>query len=263
MRWEFPGDIGKIYTNETEYTMGSFGELKNRQGERIDYTESAGDKYENTVVVIGHGVTGNKDRPFLVALGEGLADRGMTNIRISFTGNGDSEGRFEDCHISKEVEDLGSVLDQLGDRRVIYIGHSMGGAVGVIRASQDNRIKALVSVAGMVHTKQFAEIEFGGEEPGKGFMWEEESCPLSQAFMDDLRTIKSLESKGSEISVPWLLIHGTEDDVVPIGDSEDILRNAGENADLIKVRGANHVFAEPHTAELVKHVGDWLERILA
>ena len=77
-------------------------------------------------------------------------------------------------------------------RQIAYIGHSMGGAVGVRRASSDSRISSLVSLAGMVHTEEFARREFGEETPDAGCMWEEESCPLSSTFMNDMAAIRSV-----------------------------------------------------------------------
>ena len=145
-----------------------FGEIKNIHGERIDHTFHQGDAKSKNLVLLGHGVTGNKDRPFLVTLAEALAAAGLNTLRFSFTGNGASGGRFADATISKEVADLGSVLDACAGRKVCYIGHSMGGAVGVLRASQDPRIRWLVSLAGMVRTAAFAQREFGTVKPGAG-----------------------------------------------------------------------------------------------
>src|SRR5262245_42027044 len=138
-----------------------FTEIRNAQGERIDFTYHHGRQGAPEIVVVGHGVTGNKDRPFVVALGEGLAKAGIPAIRISFSGNGASGGKFTECTVSKEVEDLAAVFDSIKDHAIYYIGHSMGGAVGVLRAARDSRIKRLVSLAGMVDTKGFAQREFG------------------------------------------------------------------------------------------------------
>ncbi|MEP7153490.1 MAG: alpha/beta hydrolase, partial [Nitrospira sp.] len=82
-----------------------FGTIRNMEGEKIDYTFHRGDEGRKVIVVLGHGVTGNKDRPFIVALAEALSHDGIPTLRMSFSGNGDSEGRFEDSTISKEVED--------------------------------------------------------------------------------------------------------------------------------------------------------------
>jgi len=235
------------------------GEIRNQQGERIDYTLHQGAPGSKSVVVLGHGVTGNKDRPFVVALAEALEKAGLNALRISFSGNGASEGKFTDSHISKEVADLGSVLDALAGWHIGYIGHSMGGAVGVIRASTDARIRFLVSLAGMVTTKAFAEREFGMVTPDKGNMWDDETCPLSQAYMDDLRKLDTLVNHAPLIKVPWLLVHGTEDDVVFPLDSLDIFAQANQPVSLLQIKGSNHVFAGAHTVQMTEPVTSWVK----
>jgi pimeloyl-ACP methyl ester carboxylesterase len=235
-----------------------FGDIHNGSGEQLDYTFHQGAAESKDIVVIGHGVTGNKDRPFVVALAEGLAAAGINALRFSFAGNGASGGKFVDSTISKEVEDLGAVLDALAGWRVCFVGHSMGGAVGVLRASSDPRIKFLVSLAGMVHTQEFAMREFGDVIPDRGDMWEDEDCPLSQRYMDDMKAIDTVVEKGAAIAVPWLLVHGTEDDVVPLDDSQDILAKAGNSAELVVLDGAGHVFSD-HVNEMVESVVGWIK----
>ena len=236
-----------------------FGDIRNSHGESLDYSFHQGEADSKHIVVLGHGVTGNKDRPFVVALAGGLAAAGIAVLRFSFSGNGGSEGRFIDSTISKEVEDLGSVLDALSDYSVCYAGHSMGGAVGVLRASQDKRIDMLVSLAGMVHTKTFAQTEFGDVTPDEGFMWDKPDCPLSSTYMDDMTQIDSVVDRGSRITVPWLILHGTEDDVVPIGESREIFENANEPKELIELEGADHVFSDESTSVMVTKVLNWVE----
>ena len=135
----------------------------------------------------------------------------------------------------------------------------MGGAVGVMRASTDERIRYLVSLAGMVDTKGFANREFGDITPGNGFMWDEPNCPLSQIYMDDMVKIGSVINLASRIKVPWLLVHGTKDDVVPIQDSLDIFTKANEPKMLVEIDGSNHVFADEYAFSMVKKVTTWIE----
>jgi alpha/beta superfamily hydrolase len=234
------------------------GEIRNVAGELLDYTLHPGSDTNRQVVIIGHGVTGNKDRPLIVALAENLSAHGIHALRFSFSGNGNSEGRFEESCISKEVEDLSCVLDALNDCEIAYAGHSMGAAVGVLRASMDNRIQKLISLAGMVHTKAFAEREFGGETPGAGLMWEKPECPLSSAYMNDMATISSVQHLASSIHVPWLLVHGTEDDVVPLQDSLDVQSNQ-PSAELFRIEGADHIFEGEPTRLMVDKVTQWLK----
>ena len=95
--------------------------------------------------------------------------------------------------------------------------------------------------------------------PGEGLMWDDEDCPLSQSFMDDLVGINTLLGKGELIKVPWLLVHGTEDDVVLIDDTNEIYEKAGEQRSKLIIDGADHVFSEPeHMKKMVDGVLEWL-----
>ena len=238
--------------------------ITNSQGETLDYTFHDPGNQPRDLLIIGHGVTGNKDRPFVVALAEAVANEGMAVLRFSFAGNGASGGDFRDCTISKEVEDLNAVVTAAVNNgyRVTYAGHSMGGAVGVLAASSDDRIRHLISLAGMVNTKDFYDREFGEEKPDEGCMWEEPSCPLSSTYRNDMYDIGSVASKASEIKVPWLLVHGDADDVVPIEDSREIFALATEPKKIIEIPGANHVFSEAGLAPMSEAVIAWIGETL-
>lgn len=237
-------------------------EFRNRQGEKLDTAFHPGNR-DGVLVLLGHGVTGNKDRPLLVNLAEGLAGRGWPCLRLSWSGNGGSEGDFRESNISKESRDLRDVLDALPPRlKIAYIGHSMGGAVGVMTTSGDDRIRVLVTMAGMIRTEDFCEREFGDVVPDKGFMWDEPGCPLSQKYVDDLGAIGDLFDEVGQINVPWLLLHGTADDVVLIEDSRDAYDTAEEPKRLVEIKGAGHSFDEKSYPQVIQEVGDWLDEYL-
>ena len=229
-------------------------EILNRHDERIDHTFHPGTRAD-ALVILGHGVTGNKDRPLLVAVAAGLAERGWPCLRISYTGNGDSEGRFEDSCISKEIADLQAVLDAVpNDVKVAYVGHSMGGAVGVLTAARDMRICTLVSLAGMTHTADFAHREFGTVTPGAGFMWEDENCPLSETYIEDMKFVGSTLSAAEAVTQPWLLIHGDADDLVPIQDGRDAFDAATCEKRWLEITGAGHSFGDISYPEIVEAI---------
>ncbi len=242
--------------------------IKNHVGETLDYTFAPGidsKKKDGCLIVFGHGVTGNKDRPVIVDTANALNQEGFDTLRFSFSGNGDSQGDFRDATISKEVGDLQAVIDAVAVdyTKIVYAGHSMGGAVGVLQAVKDSRIKALISIAGMIDTKAFALREFGEVIPDKGVMWEDEDCPLSSAFMTDLcETIGNLEASIAHINIPWLLLHGNADDVVMAKDTETVRSVKGKAVDVVMVEGADHSFNDPgHKSEMIQAVKKWVRRI--
>lgn len=237
-------------------------EILNSSKETLDY-EFHGDPSDTSLLaIIGHGVTGNKDRPWAVGLAEALEEAGINALRFSFAGNGDSEGSFGDCTVSKEIKDLKAVVNAAEDEgyhRICYIGHSMGGAVGVLSASKDERIELLISLAGMVYTKKFCETEFGDQKPGKGCMWEDEECPLSQAFVDDMNQIDNVLDRTEKIEVPWLIVHGDADDVVPVEESQEIYAAAYEPKELVILPGVDHVFSDDGLPLMIEAVVSWLK----
>ncbi|MAG64184.1 MAG: alpha/beta fold hydrolase [Planctomycetota bacterium] len=223
-------------------------EIHNESGERLDHVFTPGQEdtqaADRKVVVIGHGVTSHHDRPYLTHLCDALSAAGLASLRFSFSGNGESEGRFVDSCISKEVADLGAVIDALEGWRVAYMGHSMGGAVGVMRAAADERIDALVSLAGMTEVHGFMQRHFGHLTPGEDCMLEREHAHLSESFLEDAREIQTTLPQASQISVPWLLVHGTEDELVPFEDSVRCAQACPQNAQLAPIEGADHCFTD-------------------
>ena len=72
----------------------------------------------------------------------------------------------------------------------------------------------------------------------------------------------TLVEKGSAIDVPWLLVHGTEDDVVLIKDTHDIFEKANEPKQKLVIEGCDHVFSEDeHRAAMVDGVVDWVKAL--
>lgn len=244
-------------------------DIRNAQGERIDAvwrpasrTRSlAIDEPPPVLVVIGHGVTSHWDRPWQTGLSAALGAAGLDSLLISFAGNGASEGRFEDVTPTKEAADLGSVLDALqswGVQRLAYVGHSMGGAVGVLRASIDPRIEAMVSLAGMFHVHDFMERQFGHLVPGEGLMLDKPGCVWNLTLAHDAMRIGSLRTQAALVRVPWLLVHGDADQLVPLQDSIDAQRAAGAGPELVVLPGVDHRFTDA-VADMNSAVVSWLE----
>ncbi|MDF1756601.1 MAG: alpha/beta fold hydrolase [Verrucomicrobiales bacterium] len=235
--------------------------ITNSSKEKLDY-EFHGDPTDTSLlVIIGHGVTGNKDRPWAIGLAEAVAEAGFGALRFSFSGNGKSEGDFKKSTITKEMKDLKAIVnaaEEAGYHKICYVGHSMGAAVGVLSAVRDDRIELLISLAGMVDTKRFCEAEFGDVTPEKGHMWDDENCPLSQEFVDDLMKIKSVLGKTEKIEIPWLIIHGDADDVVPVEEGREIFAKCYEPKHYVEIEGGDHVFSGDALDQMSNAVVEWL-----
>ncbi len=235
--------------------------ITNSSKEKLDY-EFHGDPTDTSLlVIIGHGVTGNKDRPWAVGLAEAVSGAGYGSLRFSFSGNGKSEGDFRRSTISKEIKDLRAIVsaaEDAGYHKICYAGHSMGAAVGVLAAARDERIELLISLAGMVDTRRFYETEFGDVEPDKGFMWDDPACPLSREFAEDMLKIGSVIDKTEKIEVPWLIVHGDADDLVPVDEGRQIYERAYEPKHFVEIPNCDHVFSGDGLKPMTDAVSEWL-----
>ncbi len=92
-------------------------------------------------------------------------------------------------------------------------------------------------------------------------MWDEEDCPLSSAFVDDLTRLNTLLPLGAQIDIPWLLVHGDKDDVVPIQESREIFNSTACKQELIELSDSNHVFADDALPEMIQAVTQWMQRL--
>lgn len=232
--------------------------LVNTRGQRLAATWIDVPTSSEAIVVVGHGLTSDRTRPWSVALSDALADRGLPSVRLAFAGNGHSDGAFEDSCVSSQVDDLGVVLDRLEGRPIVYIGHSMGATVGVLRAASDPRITTLVSLAGLVHTAEFFHRMFGHLNPGD-LLLDKPGKPLAPRLRDELLAVDTVLPAASEITVPWLLVHGTADDVVPVDHSRDVHRAHPDSTELIELDSVDHSFTGPGVARVAQTVGDWLQ----
>jgi hypothetical protein len=230
--------------------------LRNAQGERLATTFVPGRAGDRELVVIGHGLTSDKDRPWSEGLSRRLQQAGIASLRLAFSGNGDSEGRFEDSNITKEVADLRAVLAALPEWRTAYVGHSLGGAVGVVCAAGDPRLRALVTLAAVTHCAEWVEHLFGRLAFGSPLL-DKPRCPYGPALKADLLAIGSTAEYAPQVAVPWLIVHGTQDEVVPIEHSLDLCAAARE-AQLVRLEGVDHSFTGAGLDAMLAAVVPWL-----
>ena len=141
---------------------------KEEQIRKVNFYNSKNQKlvgilHENNkknIVIICHGITGCKNHNFIPLLSNFLEKNNFSILRFDFTGNGDSEGKINDGNYTQEIDDLGKAIDfvkNLGYKKISLIGHSMGGAVSILRTSKDSRINNLISIVSPGKSSRFRE----------------------------------------------------------------------------------------------------------
>ena len=148
-------------------------------------------------------------------------------------------------------------FDAFPGRRIGYVGHSQGGAVGLLAATSDERLRFFVSLAGMVHTREFAERMFGHLRPGE-LMLDKPGRVFGAKYMDEMRELDTLVESATRVRIPWLLVHGDADDVVPLVHATDVHAASEGRAELQVIAGAGHSFLDEELPQMLAIAVPWI-----
>ena len=225
------------------------------------------------VVIFAHGFKGFKDWGHFNKVMEHFVEQGFGFVKFNFSHNGGTKEQpidfpdleaFGNNNYSKELDDLKTVVDwitndislppkEINKEEIYLIGHSRGGGISVIAASEDQRIKKLVTwaaVADLINRVSPQELAYWEKE---GVIYVEnartqQQMPMYYQFAEDTLKHKerlTIERAAKTIDFPHLIIHGTNDQAVPLSEANN-LAQWNPNADLFIIEGADHVFGARH-----------------
>jgi len=225
------------------------------EGQRISGILHLPDEKNPPCVIASHGLLSSKNSEKYIALGERISREGMAMLRFDFRGMGESGGSEQDNTISKKVADLNAGVDfvrsypGLGNR-VGLMGSSLGGFVSLIRASGDKEIHAVVTWAAPIHLDDLRTKNHGEDYP----------LPPDVFFEDLLRhRLVPLLPKVSHC----LVIHGEEDELVPLDQALGILTHLRVPKELHVIGGADHRLTHPaHRQRAIDLTADWFKKYL-
>jgi acetyl esterase/lipase len=158
------------------------------------------------------------------------------NIEYRRVGNagGGWPGSFEDVTAGYQFLKQLAGKYPIDSQHIIVLGHSAGGQLALALAAHPNSMHAVVSLAGVVdlqrawdlHLSNDAVAEFLGGPPESVAEHYHEASPVQL-----------------DIHCKQLLIHGNEDDIVPVAMSRDYAKRKQqkkENVTLLEIRKAGH-----------------------
>jgi pimeloyl-ACP methyl ester carboxylesterase len=160
------------------------------------------------------------------------------------------------------VQDLRRVVDALsaGDLEVAVpsrlglLGHSRGGGIAILCAAEDPRVRALVTWAAISTVDRWTSAQRAawraeGVQPVKNTRTGQ-ILPQYPDVLDDVERNQSsldIERAAAGMTVPWLLVHGREDEGVPLLEGERLAAVAPPGRTrFLPIDGAGHTFGAVH-----------------
>ena len=240
------------------------------------------------LVIFAHGYKGYKDWGAWNLMAQKFAEAGFFFVKFNFSHNGTTVEKptdfadleaFGQNNFSKEMSDYDEVLnyfcnhDKVDSEKIAIIGHSRGGGISVIKAFEDDRVKRLISLAGVSNFKyRFPTKDRFEEWKNSGVMYSEnkrthQQMPHYFQFFEDFERNEQrfdIQHAAQHLVKPFLIIQGTDDDAVK--DKEAFLLNEWcKTSELLVLENANHVFGakEPWTEnQLPNHLQEATSAII-
>lgn len=185
------------------------------------------------VILHGWGGTGAD----LLPLAPGLHELGMHSVFLDARTHGLSDDE-DFMSMPRFAEDLETALAWLGDRDDVttigVIGHSVGAAAAILAASRNPNIDAVVAVSSFAHPEELMWRAIPYPAPVKWTMLRMIRQMIGVSF-DDIAP----RNRIADVRAPVLLVHGEDDDVIPVDDAYSIHENLPSSR-LIIVPGGKH-----------------------
>ncbi|WP_312207547.1 alpha/beta hydrolase family protein [Epilithonimonas hominis] len=216
------------------------------------------------LIIFVHGYKGYKDWGAWELLGEKFANAGFYFVKFNMSHNGttlenlnnltDLES-FANNNFSRELADLEVVINhfktqkEVDSNHIILIGHSRGGGVSVIKASENKNITKLITLASISTLDRFPKNEAFENWKKDGVYYIEHARTKQQLphyfqFFEDYENNKErfdVEKACRNLTIPSLFIHGSADEAVESKHSEN-LHHWTKDSQFKIIENANHTF---------------------
>lgn len=226
-----------------------------------------------SIVIFCHGYKGFKDWGAWNLMAESIAKADVCFVKFNFSHNGgtvDNPIDFPDLeafgnnNYSKELDDVNDVIswietyfkniDNVNTNAINLIGHSRGGGIAILKASEDDRIKKLITLASVSdfgsRTATIGDLK-EWKETGVKFVLNgrtKQKMPHYYQFYTDFKaneTRLDINSAAIKLKIPYLIIHGNNDTSISINEAEN-LHQWNPKSEFKIINGADHVFNTKH-----------------
>ena len=234
------------------------------------------DKQLKPIVIFCHGYKGFKDWGAWNLVAEEFAKQHLIFAKFNFSHNGGTVKQpidftdlesFGKNNYSIELDDLETVIDwlisnietkdNLDVKNITLIGHSRGGGIVTIKASEDNRVAKVISWAGVsdfgIRFPKDKELE-NWKEKGISYVVNgrtKQKMPHLYQFYKNFKENEArltIKTAAEKMSIPHLIAHGTSDTSVPFFEAKNI-HKWNPKSILLQVKNADHVFGCKHPWE--------------
>lgn len=190
------------------------------------------------------------------------AQPGWRVVAGCLRGVGNSSGDFSLCGWLEDLHALVDLAVSLAAGGGVWlVGFGVGGALALCEAAKDDRVKGVACLGAPATFADWAvdPQSMLGAARRVGVVRDQRFPPSLPAWSAEFNELRPTEAAASLANRPVLLIHGAEDDDVPVADARLLADAVGPSAEIFVLNGAGHrLRADPRAIALL---AGWLERL--
>jgi dipeptidyl aminopeptidase/acylaminoacyl peptidase len=195
-------------------------------------------------IIFIHGHASN--RSHYLSRAEIFAEEGYGMLFMELRNNGTSDGEFTTMGLLG-AQDVQAAFDFLIEQsnvnaeRIALYGHSMGGATAIMAFRDIPQARVLISEAAYSSLNDNIHARIVRDLPLPPFVFPQLIVGFAGMFTgEDLFDVRPIDAIQELNGRPVLLIHGTNDGVVPFINGERLFAAAQEPKEFWIIDGANH-----------------------
>ena len=236
----------------------------------MDVYLPAGRSDTTRVIILVHGGSwAEGDKEDLTEFAVYYRDKGFAVVNMNYRLVGTPEHNIHPAQQNDIDSAVRLITSKALDWRVSrdrfgLVGASAGAHLALLYTyanNASNKIKTVVSLAGPTNFTDTEEVKDSQKFAVQRFMGLEFNASNLQSYIN-----ASPISKVNSLSKPTLLIHGLNDDIVPIKQSRDLktkLDQSKVTAELMELPDAGHeIFTDTNRQQVLDKIEDWLEKYI-
>jgi fermentation-respiration switch protein FrsA (DUF1100 family) len=206
------------------------------------------------------GIPDPGDRGYSL-LAEQICRHGFAVLIFNFRGTGASGGNLDMLGWTRDLKavvDYLCALPEVDRSRLCLLGFSGGAAVSVYVASQDKRVSLVAACACPAEfTKTDEPQSMIDHFRSIGAIRDKDFPPSAQEWLNGFKLVRPIDYVAGISPRPLLLVHGSKDETVDVGDAYKLYERAGEPKQIVIVEGIGHRLR--HSDEAMAVVLSWLK----
>ncbi|MDP4180847.1 MAG: alpha/beta hydrolase [Bacillota bacterium] len=228
-------------------------------------------KDSDKTIIMAHGYTNNRlqFKEKTIDLISGLQSKGFNVLVFDFRNAGISEGDKTTLGVYEKDDLLGAIkyMKAQGSKHIILMGFSMGAATAIHTAAVSKDVEAVISDASFADMDTYLRKNLSVWSGLPKFPFNN-TVLLAVKLMANVDTKTVCPKKEIELVAPRpvMLIHGEDDDTIPIENSEEIYDAYKKininNITFWRVAGAKHVGSyEKDPQEYMRRIFEFLDKV--